>query len=879
MKQHIQLVYRFFAVLILGLVACPASGQDLIQRQLTKDDYNLWCRLETDKISENGRWISYALRYESRLDTLFVKSTYTSAKYEIAGALNGQFASEDIFACLDQKENLHLVNLISGNSILIKRVKKFDFSGDGRFLISLESNDDSSMNLTIRKKNGKLVQRIENVTQYAINNSGNALLYSTAQSGSQNAGLVNLKQKISIRDVIQNIHSDIKSLTLSEDGSTAAFYTQDSLSTHLYYYQLPSGSVSVLKDLPADSFDNKIITIDSSVPLKISDDNRSVFFAYKNSVHTIMQNPVVELWKNDDKYLYPNTVLAQSYNKPFLAVWYPKIKLAHPLSSEKYSWAALTGNQNYAMVADVLQYEPQYDLFAPMDYYLVNISTNEKDLIVSNQSGHIRYMQFSPNGSYICYYKNDSWHLYDINKKKSSNLTLNSSYSSEDLEDPLNRKKVSFEFYAWSSDGRSILFYDKYDIWQFFINGNPPIRLTNGKEKRIRFRFASLQKERKRSNYSSVKSLDININAKKIVEVFDTMNGASGYSVLDHEKGLQPLIFADARISNIRKAAKRDIYCFESENFDKSPTLVLKYEKESKLKTIAQTNPQQKSFYWGHSEMIHYKDYQNNTSSGALFYPAGYNPKKKYPMVVYIYEKLSHKVHHYITPSSRSTNGFNIAHLTSNGYFVLMPDIYYERGNTGISTTQCVESAVKEVIEKGLVDSFRVGIMGHSFGGYEVDFIITNSTMFAAAVSGAGVSDNIRGYLTVNSEFNNAEIWRFENQQYRMKGSFYEDKESYLRNSPVFNANKVNTPILIWTGKNDNNVKPEQSTAFFLALRRLNKKSVMLQYPNEGHTLLSKNPQEDLNNKIMEWFDYYLKDEYPKEWITSTDEKKSNLNP
>ena len=151
--------------------------------------------------------------------------------------------------------------------------------------------------------------------------------------------------------------------------------------------------------------------------------------------------------------------------------------------------------------------------------------------------------------------------------------------------------------------------------------------------------------------------------------------------------------------------------------------------------------------------------------------------------------------------------------------------------------------------------------------------------MFAAAVSGAGVSDNIRGYFTVNSEFNNAEIWRFENQQYRMNGSFYEDKESYLRNSPVFNADKVNTPILIWTGKNDNNVKPEQSTAFFLALRRLNKKSIMLQYPNEGHTLLSLNAQEDLNSKVMEWFDYYLKGEYPKEWLTSSNEKKSNLNP
>jgi dipeptidyl aminopeptidase/acylaminoacyl peptidase len=879
MKQYIKLVYRFFTVLILGLVTCPASGQDLIQRHLDTNDYKLWSKLITDKISDKAGWISYALRYESHLDTLFIKSTLTGQQYAFAGSLEGKFSSEELFACLDNKQNLQLVNLNKGNVTSISGVKQYEFSSDGSFLITIEFNRNKSMILVIRDKNGRKLQNIENANVFEMNNSGNSLLYSSGKNGYYEAGIINLKQNIIKRKILDNSAAEIKILTWSKDGNTAAFHTENSTNICLYFYDCRSQRLSSLKALPQAFFNNKIITADSSIPLKIADDNSSVFFAYKNAVQNSFQNPVAEIWKNDDKYIYPNLALIQNYNKPLLAVWYPKSKLAHPLSTEKYSWAALTGNQKYAVVADMLQHEPQYDLFAPLDYYIMEVSKGEKELLVSNQTGYTQYMHFSSNGNYICYYKDDIWYLYDIKKKKHTSLTPKTSFSWNSLEDPVNRKKKSFDFFAWSFDGRSLLLYDKYDIWLFFTDGKQPLRLTNGKENLIRYRFAPLRQNKSKFNYSTTKSLVINLKEKNILEAYDTKKGSSGYFILHPEKGLQPLLFADARISNIRKAANRDSYCFEFERFDKSTSLLLKSENAPEIKTVIQTNAQQKNFYWGHSEMIHFENAQKDTLNAALFYPANYNPQIKYPLIVYIYEKLSYKLHNYVIPSIHSTQGFNITHLTSKGYFVLMPDIYYEKGDTGISAVQCVEGAVKNVIEKGIADPSKVGIMGHSFGAYETNIIITKSSMFAAAVSGAGVSDNISGYFTVNSEFNNAEIWRFENQQYRMNGSFYEDKESYLRNSPVFNADKVNTPILIWTGKNDNNVKPEQSTAFFLALRRLNKKSIMLQYPNEGHTLLSLNAQEDLNSKVMEWFDYYLKGEYPKEWLTSSNEKKSNLNP
>lgn len=159
------------------------------------------------------------------------------------------------------------------------------------------------------------------------------------------------------------------------------------------------------------------------------------------------------------------------------------------------------------------------------------------------------------------------------------------------------------------------------------------------------------------------------------------------------------------------------------------------------------------------------------------------------------------------------------------------------------------------------------GLLGHSFGGYETNFILTQSNLFAAAISGSGVSDMIHEYFTINSDHLKPEIWRFENQQFRMNRSFYQDKDSYLRNSPILNAEKINTPLLTWTGKNDQTVKPEQTMAFFVALRRLQKTHIMLQYPNEQHSLSSDIAQEDLSRKTIEWFDYYLKKEKPADWI------------
>jgi dipeptidyl aminopeptidase/acylaminoacyl peptidase len=253
---------------------------------------------------------------------------------------------------------------------------------------------------------------------------------------------------------------------------------------------------------------------------------------------------------------------------------------------------------------------------------------------------------------------------------------------------------------------------------------------------------------------------------------------------------------------------------------------------------------------------------------GVLLYPSDYDKEKKYPMVVHIYQTKSGELHQYVNPSQYNEEGFNSTNYTLNGYFVLLPDIIYELGNPGPSATECVLAAVKKVTDLGFVDPEKIGLTGHSFGGYETDFIITQTDVFSAAISGAGISDTIAWYFSMGKDIEAPQAWRFENQQFRMGKTFYEDKQSYFRNSPILNAVNVTTPLLQWCGKADSAVTWEQSVAFYIALRRLQKKNMLLVYPDESHAISKKINQQDLTLRVQQWFDYYLKKQPPAMWIS-----------
>ena len=264
----------------------------------------------------------------------------------------------------------------------------------------------------------------------------------------------------------------------------------------------------------------------------------------------------------------------------------------------------------------------------------------------------------------------------------------------------------------------------------------------------------------------TLKSKVIDVKNDVGVKVIINDKNKLGYVCYNKNLKMQSIVFEPKLISALRKAKDTDYYTYIREDFNEPPTLLMKKGK-APSKTIFKSNPQHDHYGWGSYKLIEYQNSKAEWLKGALFYPFNYDPQQQYPMIVNIYEKKSRELHKYTNPSLLNGADFNVSYFTSQGYFVLLPDIVYEIGNPGFSAADCVIAATKSAFEMVPVNKRKLGLIGHSFGGYETDFIITQTNMFEAAVAGAGVSDFTRCKFSVGCVVKKLTVWEFANLQHR----------------------------------------------------------------------------------------------------------------
>jgi len=336
-----------------------------------------------------------------------------------------------------------------------------------------------------------------------------------------------------------------------------------------------------------------------------------------------------------------------------------------------------------------------------------------------------------------------------------------------------------------------------------------------------------------------------------------------GYARLE-ESGTEVLIYRKDRVYGLEKAADADIWMFGVQDYDDSPDYFVGSELDD-ARQVTETNPFQDDYAWGRSELVPYENHNGVPLQGALFYPANYDPSRTYPMIVYIYEIRSPVVRSYSVPSHRGY--YSAAVWNAEGYFVLQPDIVFDTRDPGVSSARTLERAVGAVVDMGVVDPERVGLVGHSWGGYQAQFVPTYTDIFAASVSGAGIANLITMYGSVFWVARAPETGHFEFGQERMEVPYYIDPEAYIRNSAVFNVESLNTPLLLEVGDADRNVDWRQSIELYNVARRAERPVTMLVYYDEGHGLRKEENQADYQRRIIEWFDHYLKGEEPARWI------------
>ena len=865
-SKYLKVVYSQVAVIIFGLVACPLSGQVLTKKDLAEEDYHLWHTLVSESLSAKGNWISYYLKYESGKDTLFVRGINNDLHFAFPGAARGKFCEEHYFICNNSDNSISLLNLSDGKTIIIPNTNSAQFSANGEFLVTVESKVDG-YDLVLRNPDGTIRKAISEVKSYSWNNRRDAIAYTRFDDLSGFVNILSVQENKTHQ--ITTAKFSFSELTWSPDDSSIAFYGEsisgNSRENTLFHYVVNTGVLSRITSLQKGFPKGMVVFPDKFRPLRISKDNGKIFFGLRNAVKSTHEVPPadVEIWNGNAKKLYPT----QHYLDTFgyaneLGVWFPKRDAIQITDAGDY--IMLAGKENYALVGNTDNYPPQYTSQAAMDFNLLNLDTGESIRFLERQPGGTAQLKTSPDGMFILYYRDTDWWSYSMAKKTHTNITqgINVCWDKRDVDG------TTFDVYGiggWT-DANEAIIYDRFDLWLVSMDGRRKRALTQNRKSMEQVRIVPPDRWKSNLNYSGSYIPQVNLTTGLLLHVYNFKECMYGYGTYDKKHGLSTIYFNESSITNILKASGEDLVTYVEQKYDAPPKIVA-VKKGLAPKTIFESNTHHAKFNWGGSKVVTYFDSKGNELKGALFFPPHYEENKKYPMVVYIYEALSYKVNEYVNPTFLNPQGFNVSNLLAKGYFVLLPDILYETGNTGQSATDCVSAAVKAAVQSKNIDPSRIGLLGHSFGGFETNYIITQTDIFAAAISGSAVSDAVSGYLSIRPNTDEIDIWRYEDFIYRMGGSLYDFKDRYLNNSPVLHAEKIKTPLLLFAGKQDDNVDHEQSLELYIALRRLQKQVIMLVYPSEGHAMANATNAIDLTKRVEDWFDYFLKGDKSREWI------------
>lgn len=856
-RFHNQVIWIF----ILLLAVCSVSAQNRQKKTYTSDLDSLWSRSTyINKMTTDGKWIVFTEAFDLKEHVLFLKRTTDTITFRFPESQWVRFSDNNRwFGCITSKKELNIIDLKNHNKETYQDIQSYDFSKSGDYAAAFQKNTELTGTLLVIDLNSKVISSIQGVKKYVWHPKQNSLLITTNEEN-QNKVVVYGVDNLSFKVIKENENSSYNQLLWSDSGNAVIFSEQLNQENYLYYYPLGG----VLKILDNETIEKKFPQYKiSNQPVYISDDGKKILFYRQSKKENIgSEKETMEVWNTEDPWIYPKMKEYKERELQYLlTAWYPETNELTAIETDDKPTAALDVNHNYAVVFDKVKYEPLYKEFPNADIYVRNMDSGEEYLVVQNQYTGGGFVTISPCGKYIAYFKNKHWWVYDINKNQNINLTKDLKIPFENFERDYTGDLFPFGNPGWSANDEFIILYDQFDIWLMSPDGSYKERITKGQEEKIKYRIS---KDYRRNNYHfltvnvSFSSSPFKLDNGVILEMYDDNLHRTGYALWKKGNKIRRVIFEDKKIDEALTSEDFSNIIFRKQKFNEPPSIYGINLKTNKQHLIYQSNKELLNYDLGRAELIKYK-LGEEMLPGALLYPANFNPQKKYPMVVSIYEKLSGKLNVFDPPSDYDFTGFNTLKYTTNDYFVLYPDISYTIREPGFSALTCVTSAVNKVLESGYIDKNKIGLIGHSFGGYESTFITTQTDMFAAIVAGAAITNIISHYHSIGWNSNRPEIWRYETQQWRMGDSYYNIKDTYFRNSPLHHAENVRTPLLLWTGKEDYQVYWMQSIEMFLALKRLGKKSKLLLFENEGHILINKNNQKKLSKEIFDWFEKYCK--------------------
>lgn len=902
------------------------------KKVLSLADYGRWNRIASTSLSDDGAWMTYAYAPNEGDGALFVKQLDGDKLYTIpvgsgpvfsddskwvgyyvspptaagrggraggAGAGRGNTppvtpptAGRGTAGGGAATRRFELLNLATGEKTPMPNVQSFRFSSDSRWVLARTNKAvaDAKYNgsdLIIRELTTGTTRNIGNVNLFELDDASQLLAYTVDANERLGNGVYVLNLATNETHALNSAVADYDGLAWSDKGTNLVALRGDKKATNkqkdntlLVWTGVGSPAQKQIELDPGKTSGFPAgMVLSEFTPPRFTRDASRVLFGIKDQeaepARSDEPQANVDIWHYKDPEPQSQQIvrLAQERRSTqpaeFILASNKFVRLAD--SSMRVVTPTANGKWGIGRLDAPYRLEVSWG-GTKSDFYRVNMETGERTLI---DKAMTRTMGTSPDSKWFLYLKDKKTFAYNVETGAKVNLDAIAGRSFVDVGDDHPYEKPTYGTAGWSKDGKSVLLYDDFDIWQIPLEGGKAVNLTGGMGAKDQIRFRLVRFDRAGggggrgggSGAAATEDEGVDLSHPLTLSAYGEWTKKSGYYSLEIGKAPKPMIWADKNISGASAAEKADRVIFTQQSFTESPDVWVTNKTFASPRKITDANPILSEYAWGSKVLIDYKIRTGEKLQGTLTLPANYEPGKKYPMLVYFYEKMSNTHNNFSMPAFDDRP--QMSTYASDGYLMFQPDVTYEIGKPGTSALDCVTSAVKKVIELGYADPKHIGLQGHSWSGYQSSFIVTQTNMFAAVVTGAPPTNLVSFYDQLYKQTGTVQQGIMEIGQVRMGENVtpWNSEALYESQSPLHNVQKIQTPFMILQGTADGAVDWVQGLEFFNAARRNGKQVIFLSYPDEPHHLGKKENQKDFQIRMKQYFDHYLKGTPMPKWM------------
>lgn len=884
---------RFFYFIFLLLLSNASQAQ---KKPLDHTVYDQWQSIKDVILSKDGIWMSYTVTPQEGDAILYVKHLKTNQTIKIERGAQAKFTENNIFliakikAKFDEtrkakigkkkpeempKDSLAILTLATGNINKIPAVKSFQIPEFGNDLIAYLSDPKTDIKkegatLYFRDLNSGQERIFNNILEYAIHPKGAGLM------------MYQVKTKLTEAKILLSTIADTNTKTINSRFYSATNFTWDEQGKQLAYLIERDSTDKALQknytlayftpemDTSKFIFNKEDVVMPSQYTIGV---DKKLNFSKSGALLSFGVQPILpvkdtslpefdrvslDIWNYTDANLQSTQLksLETSLKSTEAIIYRPSKNLFTYLGkiNDRQIQMTMEGDGQIAVANIDSNYTiaSQWEGYGKRDLYALNTSTGQKQLIQKGLKSSL--VTPSYDGSLVVFYDEiaKQFKSYNTTTLQTKQIAKDIQFPLYDEDNDVPDEPNAYGIAMWMDNHKSFILYDRYDLWLVDATGlNASQLLTKGRTSKKEYRFVNLDEDKK----------VIGFKDQILLRVYNEIDKSEGIAILDMGNRSLFTITENPMHFTTIVGAKNSNQMLVMQEDEKNAANIFPYTFEKvKQTSVALTtiNPQQANYNWMQSQLVKWKSYTGRTAEGVLYLPEDFDAKKKYPMIVYFYERNNQTLHNYLAPSPTPSR-LNIPFFVSRGYVVFVPDIWYKKGYPGQGAYDYIVSGTRAMVQKGFIDSTRIGLQGQSWGGYQIAYLITKTNLYAAAWAGAPVVNMTSAYGGIRWGAGINRQFQYEKTQSRIGANLWERPDLYIKNSPLFELNKVKTPIVIMSNDADDAVPWYQGIEMFTAMRRLSKPIWMLVYNNEAHNLVERKNRKDIQIREQQFFDHYLK--------------------